>query len=286
MTTVNLITGRKTNNPLKSELRHGDDRNIPQHIKDSIRTLEPCPINPHQAEKYLRGFYKKYIKEKKDFKAIKKTYGDKHKIYNQAERSYKKAFGRYLNIQTALETILFQQPKRIPLKSTQGERLYSYQSAYTIQNSGRLTELRGGFQSSPRILKHALTSNIKNLYNYDLVNSQANLLIEEFKKCGIKCQWLENYISKPNMKKIYAKRVGIPVEIWKNCFYALLMGAEPENKWGDIYNTIKNEAENEKEAEKQHKRFLKVIHDLTEATDVWRDYIYETTNRRDRKSVV
>ena len=134
-------------------------------------------------------------------------------------------------------------------------------------------------------MKDLLLKNTKT-YNYDLKNSQAVILLQELKKAisqdtnlsrkkykpGYK--WLEKYLEDPNFKDELAEKIGIDVETWKDCFYALIMGAEADNNYGAIYKNIYEFFDgNKSKTEKAFNEFLAEVDDLIVITNRWRKYL-------------
>ena len=189
-----------------------------------------------------------------------------------------------------LNTILNQDPRRLGEKTEKGDPLYEYQAAYTPQNSGRITERHGGFQSASQYFKHLFFRDMEGLYyNYDLKNSQANILLQELKACNqvlkptkqFKTAWLESYLEDPNQKNKLAKKIGLPVAIWKDCFYAVIMGAEARRKTGAVYKKISEHFQgNPTKTQKVHRLFIEETKELIQVTEKWRNYLYKTKNRR------
>lgn len=218
--TVNLITGRRSKSRVKSQLdkiRYGiRNTNYPKLIRDSINALEPCPFNPKYVKQWVKKLKNKFIRE---FRRKSRTTLSRSHENQSAEKEYLKAAGRYCNDRLSMNTISFQEPEPIPIRSEKGDPLLKYRAAYSIQNSGRVTEIHGGFQSASQFFKQRFFRHVPNIYNYDLKNSQALILLQELKACKLKCHWLKSYLSDPDAKKKYARKVGIPVEIWKDCFY-------------------------------------------------------------------
>ena len=277
---VNLMTGRYYNTRKRHKLLTDDgltlSTNIPEVVKESIKYLTPCPFNPRQAGEYINALENKYHRERRKFKGIKKTSSK----YKQVRKEYLTAQGRYHNDRLSQITILNQFPVPINQATTKGDRLFQYQAAYKIQNSGRVTEIGGGFQGVSRMVKHLLLKDIKKIYNYDLKSSQANILLQELHYAKIKCQWLENYLNDPELKKKYAKEIGIDTDTWKTCFYALVMGAKG-SKFGAVYKDIYDYFKGDNtQSEKAHKKFIKITKQLIQATKDWRDYLYTTKDRR------
>lgn len=90
------------------------------------------------------------------------------------------------------------------------------------QMSGRLTELGSGMQGCSRKMKEQGFSGISGIKNYDLKSSQVYGLIQWFEKANIDASWLHEYLSQD--KQVYANKVGVSKDRWKQCFMALIMG--------------------------------------------------------------
>jgi hypothetical protein len=127
------------------------------------------------------------------------------------------------------------------------------------------------------------------IFNYDLKNSQAVILLHELQACNedlkpekhFDTTWLENYLTDPNRKEEIADKIGIPVSLWKECFYAVIMGAEPESKWGAVYKAIEDYFFGDTtKINRIHQSFLQEAEALIKVTKLWRNYIYSTNNRR------
>jgi len=187
-----------------------------------------------------------------------------------------------INDRTAQNTIINQFPKRIPTKDTKGGRkLKEYPAAYTIQTSGRISERKGGFQTASQMFKQYFVKHVPDIYNYDLKNSQANILIQELKHCKINSTWMEDYMKNPNRKEELAKQIGIPVDVWKQCFYSLIMGADITGSHGAVYLTLEDHFNgNIKKTTQAVNAFNKTVKKLTRSTEKWRSYLYEKEDER------
>ena len=111
-------------------------------------------------------------------------------------------------------------------------------------------------------------------------SAQATILNHELTLSGLKSPWLESYINNSQAKYHYAGKVGIPVGLWKDCFYALIMGAQVKNQFGTIYQNIHSHFQKTSKAKRVYRKFLKVVKELLEVTGKWRDYIYHEDDRR------
>ena len=282
---VNLVTGRLHERPKKSALSEKcgniDYANLPKLINKSIKSLSPSPFNPKYIRRWVKKLRNKYKYEVRNFKKIREEFEDGSAEYKAAEKDFVKARGKYLNDFLSLMTITSQNPKKSLHNSTDGDSLCEYKAAYSIQGSGRISEIRGGFQNASRYFKYLFYRHVPNIYNYDLKNSQATMLMEELEKCGFQCSWLKKYIEEADVKKELAATIGISVDLWKDCFYALIFGAEAERQHGAIYENIyeyfRGDLSKTKTAYRSFKRILK---ELLTATKKWRDYLYESDDKR------
>lgn len=98
--------------------------------------------------------------------------------------------------------------------------LFSYGPTYTMQATGRIGTAA---QSASRAMKQAMYGSIPNLHNYDLSSSQMVLCHHEMKRHGIFCNWIETYMTEPGKRDELARYVGVSVDTWKKCLYAVLM---------------------------------------------------------------
>ncbi|MCX5871090.1 MAG: hypothetical protein NTY00_10775 [Deltaproteobacteria bacterium] len=290
---VNLFTGRPVTTSLKHKMstcyNNKPDFEIPELIKESIKSLLPCPFNPHdimpwleRAKEKFKHVQKEYIKVKDQFKQKfpNMSYKEKrkHPKYYPTYRKYNKAKGLLINMNLAFNTIMNQNPELIDKYTNDGKQLMQYKAAYSPQGSGRVTEIHGGFQGITTPCK-LLLLNEADTFNYDLKNSQAMILADELKEGGIQCDWLNDYIAGKIDKEKLAEEVGITVECWKECFYSTIMGAET-GPYGAIFNNIHNEIEDYRQAKKIHKKFLMIIKEMLVACNKWRDYLLYSVSQR------
>ncbi|MBN3882561.1 MAG: hypothetical protein HWQ44_06090 [Nostoc sp. JL34] len=171
---------------------------FPKLVLDAMSIIESCPVNQVALEKYIG---KLEADLDPDFGADN---------LQKARKLYAIANYCYTNIMNNIKEEL-----------TDG--LITYNVVFKDpQNSGRLTE-KGGMQACPREMKKVGFSNIPNIRNYDLKSSQVYGLIQWFKYAGISTNWLDRYLRQD--KQVYADRVGISKDRWKECFMALVMAA-------------------------------------------------------------
>lgn len=139
------------------------------------------------------------------------------------------------------------------------EGIATYSPAYKGSNTGRMYEIGGGMQNMSKEIKAAAYGRFLNtgeMFNYDLRSSQVAILLQLGLQWGLSessCYTLQKYIDDKQSKYKYAKKAGMPVDLWKDCFLSLLFGASLHNKEeGDsIYQTIEKWSESY-----QHKEIL------------------------------
>ena len=275
---VDLMTGEP--GKVKREKNDQGLANIPKFIKEAIRVLKPCPFNPRIVGKLVNKLQRKYESEVRDYITCCGCYGKKHQKSLEAKGRMLTARGRYFNERSSQNAILNRYPTLAQTTTEKGKSLFEYKARYSIQTSGRISEIHGGFQNASKVFKRAFFLFVPEIYNYDLKSAQAAILNRELELSGLKSPWLESYINNSQAKYHYADKVGIPVGLWKDCFYALIMGAQAENQFGVIYKNIHNHFQDFSKAKKAFRAFLKVVNELRKVTAKWRDYIYRKDDRR------
>lgn len=174
------------------------------------------------------------------------------------------------------------------------------------QMSGRITEAGVGMQNCSRAMKQAGFSGIPGLKNYDLKSSQVWGLIQQFEdlnddsqwKTKVDTTWLTNYLDQD--KQVFADKVGVSKDRWKECFLALVMGAfmiekvtiedfapvkalkRVNGEWVEtdaapsraLFNCFYEEAEGDAElAMTYYKRFFDVVKPLKVSIDNWQEWL-------------
>jgi len=282
---VNLMNGKRIISKKKHQKtvlpgNRGYNTNISPLIKKSIDYFEPCPFNPEKI--YHLVVAEKQVLESAEKVLEKTSENKKSRKYKRAKKNKSRAQGIFINDYHALRTILLQHPTLSSNRSGNACAVFKYQVAYIPQKSGRLTEINGGFQNGSQPFKELFLPESKKMFNYDIKSSQAYLLLAELKKHNIVCPWLVDYLDEKMDKSYYAERIGIDVATWKDCFYALVMGAEAKNKeFGSIYKSIYNFFNGKPmKAKVPWQRFLMETKELSGAVEKWRDIIY-TDNDKD-----
>ncbi|MBF0290266.1 MAG: hypothetical protein HQM14_20825 [SAR324 cluster bacterium] len=204
---VDLFTGKRTTaTPRNQKFIHSSTQEHPVRIPKLIRTamnfISPRPVNIDAMASLLR---------------YRKTQMDS---VEPGRKEFLSLRGKYINDRTCYSTVLGQVSDDVD-----GLGFHRYTAAHRVQKGGRLSEIGGGLQSASREMKLASTLGIPNLFNYDLVSSQVNGLIQEFARFNLNTEWLEDYRDIPDSKREYAEFIGIDVATWKICLLATIMGS-------------------------------------------------------------
>jgi hypothetical protein len=208
---VNLVTGRASGSPYKSVLYDSAGNSEPKLITNALNAIKPCVFDLYAVKRHVEKLYQLWQQAKGT--ALEKT-----------------ARARYNNDLSCFRAVLNQQPKRLH------DGLWAFQSAYTVQSTGRVGQVAGGLQSCSREMKQTAFERVPNLRNYDLKASQPTILIQEFERAGLDPTWLNSYLADPDAKYKHAQSLGISVDTWKRCLMALVMGGEvTKHKKKDYY---------------------------------------------------
>lgn len=276
---VNLMNGRTIVTRKKNELKKEKGKynpNIPSFIIDSMKAIQSCPFNPVEVLYLVKAKRDKYTAAVEQLKEIKSEHGSSSEEYEQAKTLKNRVFGKYINDLTALKTIMLQEPT--PFQ----HRFFEYNAAYAHQTSGRIHEINGGFLSASKPFKALFLQDLPcPIYNYDMKNAQAEILLQEFKHSGLPCPWLENYLKDPNSKQRYADKVGIPVKIWKKIFFSIVMGGDAYSPEGTVYSALLEHCKGDDgQTEKILEKVKYHLDELLRATSEWRIYLYKGNDKR------
>ena len=123
------------------------------------------------------------------------------------------------------DALCFEWMRARGLSPTDVPGIYTYPQAWDAQTAGRIMPRDGGgAQSLSRAGKVACYEGIADVLNYDLRSSQMRILQAELDRLGIGCEWLDRYLADPNAKQTHADACGVPVDSWKVCALAAVMG--------------------------------------------------------------
>ena len=262
----------------------------------SVRTRK-CKINDdnrHPEPRLIRAAMQTFDSNRCsfDFKAVKEhirnTAADVASMPEMTAEGVKdklKASRRLDNDRHCVQAIQRQRPE------PDGGGLFVYTPAYEVSKTGRIHQSGGALQSCTRDMKHWAYAGIPNVRNYDLVASQVNVLIQFFDEAGLDTSWLMTYRDTARNKEVFAARAGLPVETWKQCLLALIMGAHLprninnfESRPNSILKELADEADGDPERVKELLAgFTEVVMPLVEQIEKWHEWLlrdYLLTNKR------
>lgn len=199
----NAMTGRKMNAFKRHQLTLFNGNSIPKLVKASMLAIKRCPINIAALDAYMA--------EQSDIIFDMLCDGIPEPIIMKKQ-------ARLNNDKNCYNTL--RQSGVVMFDDTWGQ----YYPSYSMQMSGRISEIGGGLQSCTTKFRETALKDIPNVHNYDLKSSQVNGLIQWFEIAGLDPSWLVEYLSQD--KQVFADMVGIPKEVWKTCFMALIFSAQ------------------------------------------------------------
>lgn len=270
-TTLNLMTGQGVRRGLRTRL---NDRNrhpvFPgSEANQKALTLlaeERCPINLDAMRQEVEKFYL------------------------VARQSPTQGNRRRLIIAACAYQTIRRSPTLKP-DSQFGPGIHSYIPAYKVLSTGRIIEMGLGVQGCPRILKAAAFSGIPDVYNFDMRDCQAWALLRLIgalnkaighrnrkrraghRLSGIQRGWLRSYLEGQQAQH-YADLTGVPKDLWKKAFYAVIMG-------GTLGGTVRDLVEEFHEGKvaeswrtmvqmrKELAPLVRIVADLTEILKKW-----------------
>lgn len=256
---VNLMSGFKAV-PKKATVYLPNGNPAPPLVRDAIKTIKTCFYDLPAALKLLDR--------------TQQSYQDLWESQDEPGRY----FYRYINDNACVSFL-----NELPRKQTKQVGVYSFETDYSPLESGRISSR---LQSATRELKFAMYNQINDLNNYDLKSSQAVILRHFMREAGIPCPWLDEYLDNPEAKAEYAQQVGFKgsgaEDCWKNCLYALFMGAalpwrtdKPE-EFRSIELKIYEQVGTLEGLQPAYERFKAVVGPLKESIDKWHDYLLNT----------
>ena len=201
---IDLVTGKPTVRRVKSELQTVTGAKLPPLVAAGIRAVREGRFHAGHVEAHL---------------ALLRDAVDAASDDPDRER----ARARYLNDLRCYHAVLTQGAE--PLDPADSGGVWIYHPAYRMQATGRIGAVGGALQACSRALKQAAYTDVPGAVNLDLTASQARALVVEMREAGHPSAWLEAYVADPHAKLAAARAVGVPVNGWKEAFYALLMGA-------------------------------------------------------------
>jgi hypothetical protein len=273
---VNLFTGRAMRKPEGNVLRDDSGNALPELYIKAVETIRNngAIFYLKRVEAHVRALEAEYEKAQAEFdKAEALGFGGAYLEERRVAEA--RAWGRWLNDYLCFECILQQKPKQIT------DELWIYPPAYKATMSGRLSHLRGGFQSCSAEMKAAAFAGVPDVHNVDLEASQVNGLIQLLEIAGLDSSWLVTYRDTSNQKKVYAERAGMSINCWKRCLLALCMGGTMPKRLvrlADRDNSIIEFVRNECDSDIAItfailEKFGKVVEPLVEVLSQWHTWL-------------
>lgn len=255
---VDLATGKRSTRRVKSDRSTASRNPLPSLVRAAIDAVGPSPFNPASIREHLAGLR---------HRATAAPGGT-----GEAQR----ARARYLADLACAEAVFRQGAE--PLDEDAPDGLWQYRPAYRMVYTGRIAQKGGGLQSCSRAMKTAAYTGVPDLLNLDLRSSQARILIALMDEAGVEPAWLRRYGDREEGKKEAAGYVRISVDAWKECLYAMLMGAyvaTPDSvaySQGKIKQTLLRDV-GHGAVEETYARFLRLTHDLHEELGLWHEHL-------------
>ncbi|MEW5735868.1 MAG: hypothetical protein AB1921_13500 [Thermodesulfobacteriota bacterium] len=276
---VNLMNGGKIVTKRKHSFKVADTHesgSTPSLVKKAVGALQACPFEPWNAGLMVNDLERRVRRVERELRSGTGRQGSRQ----PPDKAYQRALGRLRHLRACQKAILDQCPTLLPEKSSNGHPLFQYQAAYSVQVSGRVTEKRGGFQGASQVFKRCLLKAVPDVYNYDLRSAQATVLAQELEACGIPCAWLDDYLANPESKNVYANQLGVTSDVWKECLYALVMGAIVENVYGSISKCLQRYFADERQADDAFTLFIELTKPIAQAVEQWRNYLLNEFDKR------
>ena len=269
---VNLINGRKCSKIERTRLRDESGNLLDHQWLDTMRVMAG-------------------VRVRFDFDAVVEHLMHRHAVwqarlaeYGEENEKTKRAELRFLNDHLCFLAVLNQDARHW------SGQYWTYQPAYFQARTGRAVHIKGGFQSCSKRMKMVAFSNIKDLRNYDLVSSQINCAIVEFRLAGISTRWLKAYRDNPDAKAEYARAARLPMKVWKKVLLALLIGGNmprsAEEKLdekgnpvarGEVFKALKKVAEKGgRDLQEVIDTVRAVVGELVENLEGWHAYLFST----------
>lgn len=256
---VNLFTGYRVIKQKSATTINGNE--LPPLIADAIRTFKTCYYDRLALEQHLE-----------------RMLGTCIELCNcppDLEGHDCKAYYRLLNDEFCRSHIENRQPIWCEKLNA-----YAFEPYYVPTSTGRITS---PLQSATREMKYAMYRNLGEMRNYDLKSSQAVILQQEFGKAGISSNWLNTYLSTENAKEVYALKAGLEGQdgeaTWKNCLYALFMGAgqprqtEDPNGFYSVEAYLYNYLGDKSQLEGLYEQFNELVKPLCESIEEWHSHL-------------
>lgn len=211
---VELFSLRPARGPVRSVCSDESGHAYPELLRRAMGVIEPNGLwNLEASRSFLEA--QKAALERLE-KRAEACFGSPQ--HPQVLREYERVLRRFAHDVMGVNAILANRTGEVR------DGVIRYRVPYIPTLTGRLSFIGGGAQCCTREMKAAGYSGIPNIHNYDLVSSQAVILVDLLAEAGLPTDWLEEYLVTP--RECYAALAGLSVDVWKTCLYAVFMGAE------------------------------------------------------------
>lgn len=181
----------------------------------------------------------------------------------------------------AYRSVLAQRPRQSQ------EGTWTYTLCYRVGTSGRLFQLRGGFQSASRAMKAVAFGGAVGACNYDIQASQGWALRQLMEDAGLPCPGITAYLERPYAAELLAIDAEVSTGTVKKAMYALFFGnlVSPERASNTIGmpRVMMNSAvaailedSGPDNFQRSYRIFYEFILPVVEDVHVWRRHLAET----------
>ena len=209
---VDPLTGAVCDEPEKSKIYNENRRLWRPPLGAALKTLREGRFNPLAYRLHLERIRTEAARKEQRIRSQSAGMGD-----DEIQDAVLRAYAQYDVDARCYMALLAQRPRFID------GTVAAYDLAYSPTSTGRISHVKGGLQSCTREAKAAAYSGVPDVRNYDLVSSQASILAAELVRVGMDSSWLE--VMMRDGKEPFARRAGVPVDVFKRCLYALCFGA-------------------------------------------------------------
>lgn len=249
---VDLFSGKRVTKAVASTTRYDNGSRYPAAWVETMKLFNGTVINRSEIEAHLA--------EREA--AAKRAYGSPE---------YPAALKRLAHDRFCLWALATQDLK------PRADGLYEFVPAFSASDGGRFFQIGGGIQGASGEMKAAAYSGVPEVHNYDIKSSQMYCLRSQFEQAnlagaGLDDSWVRHYIQTPEAKHVYAERVGVPAEVWKDCLYALVMGAGVGES-GSVVRILAGAVADESEFTAAHRSFKRVTAPLRHELGKWHSWL-------------
>jgi hypothetical protein len=276
---VNLMTGKPIRARMKNVLSDESRNEEPKLYVDAVKEISRngSYFNYRAVAAVING-------RREKMEELREAQGLDGKDYKKAKRQWQNDYYCFLSV-------LYQ-----GARPWTGE-IWRYEPAYRPASTGRAQQIGGGFQSASKEMKAAAIEGLEDPYNYDLKDSQLYALRLLLEPAGCGTAWIDEYLSTPDNKRVYAARTGLTEDTWKNCLIALVMGAGiPKGaggpvkgrREGSILKKLREESGGDpEEVARLLTSFKKIVQPLADELRAWHtwlinEYVPNNTKRSKR----